>query len=149
MIRKAVGAIVKFKEEFLLIHKAKIMDTRESPIEIEAEWDFPKGGIKEDDTDLGEAILRELEEETGSNQYIITKKLDKILTFSFPLEIQKKLGFKFQETVMFLVEYIGDKSDLNLRDEEIVNFGFFSKEEVIEKLHHQEMKDYFVNVAFF
>ncbi len=149
MIRKAVGAIVKYNDKFLLIHKVKIMDAGDAPIEIEGEWDFPKGGIKLDDLDLKKAILRELKEETGSNQYLIIKEFKEKITFTFPPAIRDKSGYQSQETTMFLVEYVGDINDLNPQDEEIDEIYFISKEEVMKKLHHQEMKDFFLKISSF
>lgn len=149
MIREAVGAIVKSNDKFLLIHKVKIMDARVVAIEIEGEWDFPKGGIKRDDLDLKKAILRELREETGSDQYLIIKEFREKITFTFPPAIRDKLGYQSQETTMFLVEYVGDKSDLKPQDEEIDEIRFLSKEEAMNRLHHQEMKEFFLKICSF
>ncbi len=143
MIRKAVGAIIKKGSEFLLVHKVKIMDGKQGPEIIESEWDFPKGGIKPDERDLEKAILRELKEETGSENYKILKELTDKICFTFPPEIQKKLGFEKQETTIFLVTYLGDGSDLNPEDEEIDEVKFFDKEEVMNKLEHKETREFF------
>lgn len=43
-IRKAVGAVVFWSTEYLLVYKVKsIMDNQN----IDGYWDFPKGGIEE------------------------------------------------------------------------------------------------------
>ena len=143
MIRKAVGAIVKWKDKFLLVHKVKMMDGKEGPEMIEGEWDFSKGGVKPDETDFSKAILRELKEETGSDKYEILKELDEKICFTFAPEIQKKLGFEKQETTIFIVEYTGDGSDLAPQDEEIDMVEFFTREEVLEILHHNNTKEFF------
>lgn len=142
-IRKAVGAIVKKDDFFLLIHKIKMMNSKNGPEKIKPRWDFPKGGVKDSDINLKEAILRELEEETGSQEYTIVKEFDEKIIFDFPEEFQKKLGFLKQEITMFLVEYYGDESKLAPQDEEIDNVKFFSKEEVNEKINFEDSKDFF------
>ncbi|MFX0114148.1 MAG: NUDIX domain-containing protein [Candidatus Hodarchaeota archaeon] len=148
MIRKAVGAIVKHGDEFLLVHKVKIMNSQSSPIGIKGEWDFPKGGVKPTDTDMTKALLRELEEETGSDQYVIIKEFEELLSFKFSASLQKRLGFERQETTMFLVEYMGEMTNLVPQDEEIDQIEFFSREEVIERLFHEETRDFFKKHAY-
>jgi putative (di)nucleoside polyphosphate hydrolase len=143
MIRKAVGAIVKHENDFLLVHKIKIMDLNSIPLQIDGEWDFPKGGIQSDEIDLLKAVLRELNEETGSAQYGFIKKFDEKICFTFPFAVQQKSGFERQETTMFLFEYMGDRTDLSSQNEEIDQLGFFSREEVIEKLTHEDTREYF------
>lgn len=69
MIRQAVGAIVFQHNELLLIHKVKISDIKGEYTLSKGEWDFPKGGVKHTDNDLESAMLRELEEETGSKKF--------------------------------------------------------------------------------
>ena len=146
MIRKAVGAIIRSNNQFLLVHKIKIMNGKNGPQDIEGEWDFPKGGVKTHEVDLEKAILRELREETGSDKYRIIKKFEDKISFQFPLSFQKKSGFKSQETTIFLVEYYGNKTEIKSQDEEINRISFFSRDEVIEKLAHNESKEFFIKV---
>lgn len=146
MIRKAVGAIIRLNNQFLLVHKIKIMNGKNEPQDIEGEWDFPKGGVKPHEMDLEKAILRELREETGSDKYRIVKKFEDKISFQFPLSFQKESEFKSQETTIFLVDYIGDKTEIRSQDEEIDRIGFFSRDEVIEKLAHNESKEFFMKV---
>ncbi|MFC1682106.1 NUDIX hydrolase [Nanoarchaeota archaeon] len=142
-VRKAVGAIVKKDNLFLLIHKVKMMSSSKGPEKINPRWDFPKGGVKDTDVDLEQAILRELKEETGSTQYNILKKFDEKIIFEFPKEIQNKLGFKSQEMTMFLIDFLGDKDSLKPQDEEIDDIKFVSKEEVKEIIVFEDSKDFF------
>jgi len=143
MMRKAVGAIVRKDDKYLLVHKVKIMDGKEGPEKIEGEWDFSIGGVKPGETDFSKAVLRELKEETSSNKYRIIKKFDEKICFTFPPYIQKKLGFEKQETTIFLVEYLGDGSDVAPQDEEIDKVEFFTRDEVIAKLHHDNSREFF------
>lgn len=139
-IRKAVGAIVFQDDEYLLVHKVKSIDCNEN---IVGHWDFPKGGLKESDIDLETAILRELKEETGSNNYRIIKKFDKKICFVFP----KTHKYDKQETVMFYVEYLGDRGDLKSQDDEIDYVKFYSKGEIMSVLCFEETRE-FLNELF-
>ncbi|WP_410985082.1 NUDIX domain-containing protein [Bacillus cereus] len=143
MIRQAVGAIIFQRDEFLLVHKVKISDTIEEHKMSKGEWDFPKGGVKHSDHDLVSAILRELEEETGSKKFRVIKQFEEKICFIFPKEIQVKLGYEKQETTMFYVEYIGDRIDLNPKDSEISHVEFFQTPNLLEILSHDDTKNFF------
>lgn len=143
MIRKAVGAIVFQANKFLIINKTKI-NTNGGKEDIEGEWDFIKGGVEQKDDGLKDTLLRELKEETGSTEYKIVKQLDGQICFDFPDEIKKKIGYKRQETTMFLVEFLGDANKLIPLDNEISDISFQEKEMVIDMLTHLDTKDYFV-----
>lgn len=143
MIRKAVGALVLQKNEVLLVHKVKMMESKTGPEQIIGEWDFPKGGVKSSDLNVKEAILRELKEETGSSAYNIIKEYDQKICFTFSPLVQRKIGYKDQETTMFLVEYTGDRFDLHPQDEEISQVVFFPKSNVLDTLYHEDSKRFY------
>jgi putative (di)nucleoside polyphosphate hydrolase len=146
MIRNAVGAIIFQGTEFLLVHKVKIRSLTNTDGNIKGEWDFPKGGVEKSDKNLEGAILRELEEETGSTDYKIIKQLDEKICFSFTTDFTNKTGYKKQETTMFIVEYVGDRSDLLPKDSEISEIEFLKSDEVFERLTHNDTKKFFTNV---
>ncbi len=147
MIRNAVGAIVFQGEEYLLVHKVKRSALRDSDGHLQGEWDFPKGGVEESDESLRAAILRELAEETGSAEYRIIRQLEEKICFNFDKEFAEKTGWSRQETVMFVVEYVGDRSDLNPEDDEIDEVEFVERDEVLERLVHGESKEFFIEVS--
>lgn len=140
MIRYAVGAVIFQQSELLLINKVKISATKE--MLTQGEWDFPKGGVEKSDTSFEAALLRELFEETGSTQYKIIKQLDEKITFPFNQEFINQTGYTKQETTMFLVEYTGNRTDLLPQDKEIAAIEFFSFEQTLVKLTHQDTKNY-------
>lgn len=141
-VRKAVGAIVTIGEDYVLILKTKI-HTTEGKKEIEGEWDFIKGGVEEEDSSLEEAILRELEEETGMKAFSVKKEFEEKISFKFPQEVADRIGYHSQETTMFLVEYIGENKGWLPQDDEVSEIGFFKKEDVLRKLAHEETREYF------
>lgn len=143
MIRRAVGAIVYKDESFLAVHKTKI-NTNEGKQRIDGEWDLVKGGIESGDVNLENAILRELEEETGSSQFKVIKQYQEKICFDFPLEIQNKIGYEKQETTMFLVEFTGKDDTLIPKDDEIAELQFLSLQELIERLTHEDTKTFII-----
>jgi putative (di)nucleoside polyphosphate hydrolase len=146
MIRNAVGAIVFQEAEFLLVYKVKRSSLRDSDRHLQGEWDFPKGGVEESDESLRAAILRELAEETGSAEYRVIKQLDEKICFAFDREFTEKTGWSRQETVMFVVEYLGDRFELKAEDSEIDGVEFFGRNEVLERLAHEESKVLFAEI---
>lgn len=143
MIRNAVGAIITQGDEILLVHKVKMMDGKNGPEETPGQWDFPKGGVLSSDLDLSSALLRELKEETGSAQYRVIKKFEEKICFEFPKFLREKLGYESQETTMFQVEYIGDRTELKPQDKEIDQVNFFPKSNVLGILFHEDSKEFY------
>jgi len=146
LARQAVGAIIRYRESYILVHKVKIMESTNSPKDIKGEWDFVKGGLLPHEKLKEEALFRELKEETGSIEYSIVKEYSEKLNFALPREFQRT-RFIHQETTMFLVEFNGNFSDLKPDDQEIDQVRVFSKEEVYSALTHLESKKYFQQIV--
>lgn len=142
MIRKAVGAIVFRGNNLLLVGKVKLKDMPGGPVDVPLEWYIPSGGVLENESNI-DAIKRELREETGSQKFRIIREFESKLCFTFPPDIQEKSGFEKQETVMFLVEYFGEGNDLVPIDDEISIVEFVTKEVLHERIHFEEIKEYF------
>lgn len=137
-IRKAVGAVVFQNKEYLLVHKVKNANNEA----VIGHWDLPKGGIEEQDEDLEMAILRELKEETGSDNYSIVGMFDNKICFTFP----DTYAYDSQETVMFYVEYFGDRNDLNPQDDEIDEIMFYSKDDLLKIIQLNETFEFLEKV---
>lgn len=89
------------------------------------EWQFPQGGIEDDETPI-EAARRELGEETGISSVEWVTTLDKPLRYNFPQKTLKefrKIGRNFigQEQYWSLFFFTGEDSeiDLNTHPQEI------------------------------
>lgn len=143
MIRRAVGAIVTYGKQFLIIHKVKI-NTSGGKEDIKGEWDFVKGGVNENE-DLQKAMLRELEEETGSKSYKCIKQFNEKISFDFPPNLRTKIGYDRQEMTMFHFEYVGDPNGLKPQDNEIDEMMFVEKEAILKKLTHFDTIKFFQN----
>lgn len=131
MLRKAVGAIVKCNNKYLLVNKNKCVSTGEKLVD---HWDFPKGALELFDKSEEEAIIRELMEETGSRHYKIVNKFESKISFDFP----KNHKFDRQETTIFLIEFYGAIEELIPDGQEIGKIEFFEREPFLEKIKLKE-----------
>ena len=85
---------------------------------INSGWQFPQGGI-EDNENSDSAIYREILEETGikKDKIKLLKKMDKSLKYDFPPEVIKKNIFNDycgQEQYWYIFKFLGNDSDINL-----------------------------------
>lgn len=127
LYRQGVNAfVVDENNNFLLVHKQNYGD---------GQWDVPGGGL-ENGEDLETGILRELEEELGTNSFRILKKSNIINKFEWPEESQqiglKKYGIRYrgQEKHQFLVQFTGNKNDIKLQEAEIKTIKWVALDEL-------------------
>ena len=82
-------------------------------------WQFPQGGVNEGE-DYLEAAIRELYEETGIRSIKFIRSTDNLYRYDFPEDISLAIKEKFnedlkgQELKLFLFEFTGDDSEINL-----------------------------------
>ena len=114
--RQSTTAVILNKRgQILLVQKNSFKDN---------EWSIPGGGIEK-----GEApettIIRELNEELGSNKFEIIKISGQKDHYEWPDDLinekiaQNKAVFRGQEITQFLVKFLGEDSDLKPETEEI------------------------------
>jgi len=88
------------------------------------EWDFPGGGIDNNEK-AEETILRELKEELGSENFRILKKDKNKDKYNWPEDYVlwrfNKYGelYRGQERTRFLVKFLGNKNEIKIQKEEI------------------------------
>ncbi len=105
----------------------------------ENEWSFPGGGIEENESPEA-TVLRELHEELGSDKFKIIKKSKITRKFDFDLETiewrLKEFGttHRGQEQIQFLVKFMGDKNEIIINTNEILNFKWVKYEELKDHL---------------
>ncbi len=107
--RKNVGImVINKKGEVFVAHRT---DNREKA------WQMPQGGIDESEGEY-EAALRELYEETGLSNVAFITKSQHWYAYDFPENVhftsKKKKLYIGQTQKWFLVEFLGDDSEINL-----------------------------------
>lgn len=114
--RKSTLAVILNKENKILLTQNKNYHDNE--------WDFPGGGVEENETD-DQTILRELKEELGTDKFVIIKKSSRIDKYEWPNEvIERKLlekgkSCRGQQRSQFLVKFLGESSDIKIQENEL------------------------------
>ena len=112
---------------------------------------MPQGGINKDEDYLA-AAYRELEEETSIKKVKLIDELDGFITYNLPdhlLGIIWKGKFKGQKQKWFLMRYLGEDKEINIRTEnpEFLDWKWVDLDEITElvvdfKLHvYKEVKE--------
>ena len=88
-------------------------------------WQMPQGGIDEGE-DPEKAVLRELQEETGTSKAEIIARSEHWRTYDLPDDLIGKLwGGKYrgQRQKWFALKFLGKDSDINIEAHEIPEFS--------------------------
>ena len=108
-LRNGVGIVVLNKENKVFV--AKRIDNPKNF------WQMPQGGVDEGE-DLLTAAYRELKEETSISNVKLIKEIDSTLTYELPdnlLGIIWKGKYKGQKQKWFLMRYLGEDEDINIK----------------------------------
>ena len=108
-LRNGVGIILLNKENKVFV--AKRID---NPKDY---WQKPQGGVN-DKEQLLSAAFRELEEETSIKNVELIQEIDGNLTYELPkhlLGIIWKGKYKGQKQKWFLMRYLGDDNEINIK----------------------------------
>jgi len=121
------------------MHDGKILLIKRTKPDV-VYWVIPGGGVEKGETEE-QAIIRELNEELGSDNFQIIGKSKNTYTYDWPDESilrrfkEKKLLFRGQSKTQFLVKFLGNKGELVLEDSEIRKAKWVTK---------KELKDYLI-----
>ena len=145
-LRDGVGIVVLNKENKVFV--ARRIDNPKNF------WQMPQGGVDEGENYFN-AALRELEEETGIKKVKLIKEIDGVMTYELPehlLGIIWKGKYKGQKQKWFLMRYLGEDSEINIKThkpeflewkwidlsmitEVVVGFKLHVYKELKEKIH--------------
>lgn len=125
--RKAILAIVFFKDKILLVEKEG------------SGWQFPQGGIEAEE-DEKTALLRELYEELGIEQSNIKKikKSSHSRKYEWPEKIQINTGMKGQMQSAFFVFL--NSSDIILKDPQLKKYNWIDSGSAVELFTFDDLK---------
>ena len=142
-LRNGVGIIVLNKDKKVFV--AKRIDNPKNF------WQMPQGGVDKDE-DFLKAAYRELEEETSIKNVELIKELDGTITYKLPdrlLGIIWKGKYKGQKQKWFLMKFIGEEKEINLKTKnpEFLDWKWIDLDKITDivvdfKLHvYQELKE--------
>ena len=92
-MEKSCGIILFHSEDFLLIQHSSNSN------KVEGHWDFPKGHVEENETEL-ETASRELKEETGIDDFRLIDNFKHRITYN----VNKNNKLIPKEVILFLAE---------------------------------------------
>ncbi len=147
-LRSGVGIILLNKDNKIFV--AKRIDNPKNF------WQMPQGGVDEGENDL-EAAYRELYEETSIKKVELIQEIDGSFTYELPdrlLGIIWKGKFKGQTQKWFLMKYLGNDNEINLKtnNPEFLEWKWVNIDEITEivvdfKLHvYRELKEKVKNI---
>ena len=125
-LRIGVGIILLNKENLVFVGKRK-----DNPIN---KWQMPQGGVDKNE-DFVTAMRRELREETSIENIKILKEINQWLEYELPeklVGIIWKGKFRGQKQKWFIVKFIGDDSEINLKTKypEFIEWKWIKKEDL-------------------
>ena len=108
-MRNGVGVIILNKNNQVFVAKRK-----DNPVD---RWQMPQGGVNSGESYLS-AMKRELFEETSIKSIKLLKELDGFFEYELPdnlVGIIWKGKFKGQKQKWFIVKFIGNENEINLK----------------------------------
>ena len=123
-MRKGVGVVVLNHENKVFVGKRK-----DNPVD---KWQMPQGGVDQGESFLN-AMKRELFEETNIKNIKVIKEIEGFFEYELPEEligIIWKGKFRGQKQKWFIVKFIGDEKEINLKTKnpEFIEWKWISPE---------------------
>ncbi|MBI4836087.1 MAG: NUDIX domain-containing protein [Candidatus Abawacabacteria bacterium] len=128
MYRPNVAAVVVNHNKEIMICKRNVPQEH---------WQFPQGGVDEGETEE-QAVLRELQEELGSNKFSLLYKSKNLYRYEWPGRGKESEGDEIigQEQRFFLVLFWGVDSEIELeKGGRLTEFKWVQPEVVVEKIY--------------
>jgi len=135
-LRKGVGIVVLNNKNKVFV--AKRIDNPQNF------WQMPQGGVDQGEDFLA-AAYRELEEETSIKKVKLIKEIEGLISYQLPNHLLGKIWkgkYKGQEQKWFLMRFLGEDRDINIKTKkpEFLEWKWIELDEITElvvdfKLH--------------
>ena len=135
-LRKGVGIVVLNNKNKVFV--AKRIDNPQNF------WQMPQGGVDQGE-DFFAAAYRELEEETSIKKVKLIKEIEGLISYQLPNHLLGKIWkgkYKGQEQKWFLMRFLGEDRDINIKTKkpEFLEWKWIELDEITElvvdfKLH--------------
>ena len=125
-LRSGVGVIILNKKNQIFVGKR-----RDNPVD---KWQMPQGGVDKDE-DYISAMKRELYEETSITNIKVLKEIEGFFEYELPenlLGLIWKGKFRGQKQKWYIVRFIGDEREINLKtkNHEFIEWKWIEPEEL-------------------
>ena len=110
-------------------------------------WQFPQGGVNENESDE-EAIIRELGEELGTTDFTILDKCPEKHTFYFPKRLIRDENLGQEQTIILLKFNSGTKS-IRVDKRELGGFLWVSQDKIERFLHEYRKPVWHIVMKYF
>lgn len=137
-LRKNVLAVIFDKDGNVLIV---------SRVNDPLHWQFPQGGVHENETNE-EAMIRELGEELNTDNFTILDKCPEKHTFYFPKRLirDENLG---QEQTIILLKFNGSTEAIRVDRRELGGFLWVSQDQIEKFLHEYRKPVWHIVMKYF
>lgn len=128
------------KSVFVVVYSKEFDEIRYLVLERKLHWrgwEFPKGGVKENEKEE-DAVKREVKEETGLNIKGKIKKFDIHGRYNYPEKLLGRKGYAGQSYSLYAVEI--NKRKITLDEEEHSDYKWLGFEDAIKQLKWKDQK---------
>lgn len=113
-MRLGVGMVLLNKRNQVFAAKKNTVNTKMISFFLKRPWQMPQGGIEDGETPV-DAMMRELQEEIGTNNVEIIAETKDWIEYMLPKQLlRRNHTFVGQRQKWFLLKFLGNDNEINL-----------------------------------
>ena len=113
-MRLGVGIVLLNKRNQVFAAKKNTVNTKMISFFLKRPWQMPQGGIEDGETPV-DAMMRELQEEIGTNNVEIIAETKDWIEYMLPKQLlRRNYTFVGQKQKWFLLKFLGNDNEINL-----------------------------------